>query len=118
MAQRLHANKRAAAGRGELRTPLPVGLVHDDAGDIVIDPGAEVQAAILGDPGLEHPARGGRRDVPTGLARGSGLGNSHRSSAGAQAAGPVRQEADPGLSQEAGVCLRPPQAVRTIPVAR
>src|ERR1019366_9254817 len=30
MAQRLQANKRAAAGRGELRTPLPVGLVHDD----------------------------------------------------------------------------------------
>ena len=50
----------------------------------------------LGDPGLEHPARAGRRDVPTGLARGSGLGNSHRSSAGARAAGPVRQEADPG----------------------
>jgi hypothetical protein len=25
---------------------------------------------------------------------------------------------DPGLSQEAGVCLRPSQAVRTIPVAR
>ncbi len=46
MAQRLQANKRAAAGRGELRTPLPVGLVHDDAGDTVIDPDAEVQAAI------------------------------------------------------------------------
>jgi DNA invertase Pin-like site-specific DNA recombinase len=46
MAQRLHANKRAAAERGELRTPLPVGLVHDEAGDIVIDPDAEVQAAI------------------------------------------------------------------------
>jgi DNA invertase Pin-like site-specific DNA recombinase len=46
MAQRLHANKRAAAERGELRTPLPVGLVHDDAGDTVIDPDAEVQAAI------------------------------------------------------------------------
>src|SRR5438874_6757288 len=46
MAQRLQANKRAAAGRGELRAPLPVGLVHDDAGDIVIDPDAEVQAAI------------------------------------------------------------------------
>ena len=46
MAQRLHANKRAAAERGELRTPLPVGYVHDDAGDIVIDPDAEVQAAI------------------------------------------------------------------------
>jgi excisionase family DNA binding protein len=46
MAQRLHATKRAAAERGELRTPLPVGLVHDDAGDIVIDPDAGVQAAI------------------------------------------------------------------------
>jgi hypothetical protein len=32
MAQRLQANKRAAAERGELRTPLPVGYVHDDAG--------------------------------------------------------------------------------------
>ncbi|HLQ54135.1 MAG TPA: recombinase family protein, partial [Streptosporangiaceae bacterium] len=46
MAQRLQANKRAAAQRGELRTPLPVGYVHDDAGDVVIDPDAEVQAAI------------------------------------------------------------------------
>src|SRR5512140_620489 len=46
MAQRLQANKRAAAGRGELRTPLPVGLVHDEAGDVVIDPDAEVEAAI------------------------------------------------------------------------
>jgi hypothetical protein len=63
----------------------------------------QVQAAILGDPGLEHPARAGRRDVPTGLARGSGLGKSHRSSAGARAAGPVRQEADPGLSRGRGL---------------
>src|SRR5260370_20342977 len=46
MAQRLQANKRAAAGRGELRTPVPVGYVHDDAGDVVIDPDAGVQAAI------------------------------------------------------------------------
>jgi excisionase family DNA binding protein len=46
MAQRLQASKRAAAARGELRTPLPVGYVHDEAGDIVIDPDAEVQAAI------------------------------------------------------------------------
>src|SRR5437763_16066156 len=46
MAQRLHANKRAAAERGELRTPLPVGLVHDAADDVVIDRDAEVQAAI------------------------------------------------------------------------
>src|SRR6266705_771909 len=46
MAQRLQASKRAAAERGELRTPLPVGYVHDDAGDIVTDPDAGVQAAI------------------------------------------------------------------------
>jgi excisionase family DNA binding protein len=46
MAQRLQANKRAAAERGELRTPLPVGYVHDDSGDIVTDPDAGVQAAI------------------------------------------------------------------------
>jgi DNA invertase Pin-like site-specific DNA recombinase len=46
MAQRLQASKRAAAARGELRTPLPVGYVHDDAGAVVIDPDAEVQSAI------------------------------------------------------------------------
>ena len=45
MAGRLQAAKRAAAARGELRTPLPVGYVHD-AGEVVIDPDAEVQAAI------------------------------------------------------------------------
>ncbi|MBV8347476.1 MAG: recombinase family protein [Mycolicibacterium sp.] len=46
MAQRLQAAKRAAAGRGELRTPLPVGYVHDELGAVVVDPDAEVQAAI------------------------------------------------------------------------
>src|SRR5262245_16585169 len=46
MAQRLQASKKAAAARGELRTPLPVGYVHDVAGEVVIDPDAEVQAAI------------------------------------------------------------------------
>jgi len=46
MAQRLQAAKRAAAARGELRTPLPVGYVHDELGGVVIDPDAEVQAAI------------------------------------------------------------------------
>jgi len=46
MAQRLQASKRAAAQRGELRTPLPVGYVRDDAGDVVTGPDAEVQAAI------------------------------------------------------------------------
>jgi DNA invertase Pin-like site-specific DNA recombinase len=46
MAQRLAASKKAAAARGELRTPLPVGYVHDQAGEVVIDPDAEVAAAI------------------------------------------------------------------------
>jgi hypothetical protein len=30
MAGRLQEAKRAAAARGELRTPLPVGYVHDE----------------------------------------------------------------------------------------
>ena len=46
MAQRLQASKRAAAARGELRTPLPVGYVHDEAGEVIVDPDAEVAAAI------------------------------------------------------------------------
>jgi DNA invertase Pin-like site-specific DNA recombinase len=46
MAGRLQQAKRAAAERGELRTPLPVGYVHDELGEVVIDPDAEVQAAI------------------------------------------------------------------------
>src|ERR1700739_584388 len=46
MAQRLQAGQRGAAQRAELRTPLPVGYLHDEAGEIVIDPDAEVQAAI------------------------------------------------------------------------
>ena len=46
MAQRLQASKKAAAARGELRTPLPVDYVHDEAGEVVIDPDAEVAGAI------------------------------------------------------------------------
>jgi excisionase family DNA binding protein len=46
MAQRLAASKKAAAERGELRTPLPVGYVYDPAGEVVLDPDAEVAAAI------------------------------------------------------------------------
>ncbi len=46
MAGRLQEAKRAAAARGELRTPLPVGYLHDEAGEVVIDPDAEVQAAV------------------------------------------------------------------------
>ena len=33
-------------GAGELRFPLPVGFVYDDDGDTIIDPDAEVQAAV------------------------------------------------------------------------
>ncbi len=46
MAGRLQEAKRAAASRGELRTPLPVGYVHDEGGDVIVDPDAEVQAAV------------------------------------------------------------------------
>ena len=46
MAGRLQAAKRAAAERGELRAPLPVGLVYDADGMVVTDPDAEVQAAV------------------------------------------------------------------------
>jgi excisionase family DNA binding protein len=46
LAGRLQGAKRAAAERGELRFPLPVGYVHNDEGRTVIDPDEEVQAAI------------------------------------------------------------------------
>ncbi|SBW22290.1 recombinase [Candidatus Protofrankia californiensis] len=46
LADRLHGAKRAAAARGELRFPLPVGYVYDDDGACVMDPDMEVQAAI------------------------------------------------------------------------
>ena len=43
---RLQGAKRAAAERGELRFPLPVGYLHDEDGQTIIDPDQEVQAAI------------------------------------------------------------------------
>jgi len=46
LAGRLQGAKRAAAERGELRFPLPVGYVYDDEGAIIIDPDQEVQAAV------------------------------------------------------------------------
>jgi DNA invertase Pin-like site-specific DNA recombinase len=46
LAGRLQGAKRAAAARGELRHPLPVGYVYDDEGGPVIDPDEEVSAAI------------------------------------------------------------------------
>ena len=39
---RLQGAKRAAAERGELRFPLPVGYVHDEDGQTIIDPDEEV----------------------------------------------------------------------------
>ncbi|MET7855033.1 recombinase family protein [Streptomyces avermitilis] len=46
LASRMHGAKKAAAARGELRFPLPVGYVYDDEGLCVLDPDAQVQAAI------------------------------------------------------------------------
>ena len=43
---RLQGAKRAAAERGELRFPLPVGYLHDEEGQTIIDPDQEVQASI------------------------------------------------------------------------
>jgi DNA invertase Pin-like site-specific DNA recombinase len=47
LAGRLQGARRAAAARGELRVPLPVGLVYDDDGQVVLDPDEEVRAAIV-----------------------------------------------------------------------
>ena len=46
LTSRMNEAKKAAARRGELRVPLPVGLVHDEDGNVVIDPDEEVAAAI------------------------------------------------------------------------
>jgi DNA invertase Pin-like site-specific DNA recombinase len=46
LAGRLQGARRAAAARGELRFPLPVGYVYDDDGAIILDPDEEVRAAV------------------------------------------------------------------------
>jgi DNA invertase Pin-like site-specific DNA recombinase len=46
LAGRLQGAKLAAAQRGELRFPLPVGYVYDDEGRTVIDPDEEVRSAV------------------------------------------------------------------------
>lgn len=43
---RLRGGQLSKARRGELRMGLPVGLVYDPAGNIVLDPDAQVQNAI------------------------------------------------------------------------
>jgi DNA invertase Pin-like site-specific DNA recombinase len=46
LASRLQGARQAAAERGELRFGLPIGYIYDDEGHVVMDPDAEVQAAI------------------------------------------------------------------------
>jgi excisionase family DNA binding protein len=46
LAGRLQESKRAAARRGALRFPLPVGYVFDEAGHTVLDPHDEIRAAV------------------------------------------------------------------------
>ncbi len=46
LAGRLHGARQAAAERGALKLPLPVGLVYDDIGQVLVDPDQEVQAAV------------------------------------------------------------------------
>lgn len=43
---RLQGAKKAAAARGDLHSPLPVGLVYDIDGNTVLDPDEEVRAAV------------------------------------------------------------------------
>ena len=46
LASRLQESKRAAARRGELRVPLPVGYVYDADGHTILDPHDEIRTAI------------------------------------------------------------------------
>lgn len=46
LAGRLQESKRAAARRGELRFPLPVGYVYDEDGRTILDPHDEIRAAV------------------------------------------------------------------------
>lgn len=46
LAQRMQEAKRAAARRGELRLPLPIGYVYDIDSQIAMDPDQEIQAAV------------------------------------------------------------------------
>lgn len=48
LAGRLQESKRAAAQRGQLRFPLPVGYVYDADGRTVMDPSDEIRAAVAG----------------------------------------------------------------------
>ena len=43
---RLHQGERQKAARGELRLPLPAGLVQERHGGIALNPDEEVQARL------------------------------------------------------------------------
>ncbi|MGI9149686.1 MAG: recombinase family protein [Chloroflexota bacterium] len=57
LAGRLQGAKRAAAARGDLRFPLPVGYAYDDEGAVVLDADEEIRAAV-GDVFAAFGARG------------------------------------------------------------
>jgi DNA invertase Pin-like site-specific DNA recombinase len=44
---RMYSAKLNKASKGELRLPLPVGLVYDHKGNIILDPDEEIQRSIL-----------------------------------------------------------------------
>ena len=46
LAGRLQGAERAAAERGDLRTPLPVGYCRDEEGEVIVDPDEEVSGAV------------------------------------------------------------------------
>jgi hypothetical protein len=46
LAGRLQESKRAAARRGDLRCPLPVGYLYDDEGHTIMDPHEEIRSAV------------------------------------------------------------------------
>ena len=46
MRARLRGGTLNAAKRGELKTPLPVGLIYDPLGQVVLDPDAQVQHSL------------------------------------------------------------------------
>jgi DNA invertase Pin-like site-specific DNA recombinase len=48
LAQRMQESKKAAARRGDLRLPLPIGYTYDIDDQVVMDPDQEVQAAVAG----------------------------------------------------------------------
>src|SRR5436309_5776336 len=46
MKARLHGGILSKALRGELQVPLPVGLVYDDKGEVILDPDTQVQQSL------------------------------------------------------------------------